>query len=493
MTSHGIYLALAFLFPFLLTYVIAAKSDYARLIVYLNLMTVLLDVANLGLGRGLQQMAIQLPLFQAIRALRRPLQGALAVFGLISLALTATLTLAMLTRPVWFEGNGWIVFWLWLAVELGLFRLLISSLLYGLQQYGWFIALDISWAALRLAVVPALWWAAGLEGALAAQGLLWAMGIVPGLFILGRHGLRPALGSWRKAFSSLRYYLRLGLWMHLTSLSAGLVRPLAVLTLAWMVGGDHPALASAHLAFSLFLVSTILLDSLFMGLYPEKARAGVEGRHGELSVWAGEEARSLGFLLWPVAFAVAWLTTPMVRVLRPEYHDLGLWLAPIVLAMPARAMAAPLIVAQQAGHRALTGAAYQLLRLALDLLGLGVSMIGWNGSSAAPAWGIMAGEWTATILLIITLPMLSKHRAGWPIRLSRDSLSSLGMILIVALWTIILWIITGGRAGWTAWLIMSLGWFALVPLTPLVHWKGVMHTFTPRRVPAAEVGEKLSE
>ena len=76
LSAHSLYLALVFLFPFLLTYVIKEKSDYARLIVFINLTAALLDAVNLGLGRGLQQLAVQTSVEQAIGALAKPLRAA---------------------------------------------------------------------------------------------------------------------------------------------------------------------------------------------------------------------------------------------------------------------------------------------------------------------------------------------------------------------------------------------------------------------------------
>lgn len=481
LAGNGLYLCLIFLFPFLLTYAIVSKSEFARFVFYLNITAMLIDGMSLGVYRGIQQLTIQTPEGRLRRVLSRPLQATVGLLGAILVALTAGMLYAFAAYPGWFENSFWIAFWIWLTVALGVCRLCVSGLLYGLRRYGWFIVLDLSWAALRIPVVVLLWWTWGLTGALAGQAFLWGFTLVLGLFILVRDGIRLKWGPWGKAFGSIRYFLRFGLWLHLTTLAGTLIRPLAIFLLAIMVGRDNPAITFTHLSLSLFLVVAILLDALFMALYPEKARAGVEGRRGELAAWANEEARSLGFLSWPLAVAVAWLMPLAVRILRPEYHDLSLWLAPIIMAAPARAMAAPLIYALQASHRAKSGAAFQAMRLVIDLAGLGLSLIWWHGQGATPAWGILAGEWVSTVLLFLIQQRGEAGQGTLRSTLRSGTIASLGLMGVILIWSEALRLIDGGRTGWKALALMSAGWYLILPLTGLVHWRGILRTFNPKR------------
>jgi hypothetical protein len=299
----------------------------------------------------------------------------------------------------------------------------------------------------------------------------------------------------------------------------------------------------AHLSISVLTAAAILLDSLFMSLYPEKARAGVEGRRGELARWAGEEARALGFLLWPLAAAAAWLMWIPVRLLPPDFHDLALWLVPIALALPARAMAAPLITALQAGHRPARGAFYQVLRLATDVLGIFLSLAFWKDAPAAPAWGILAGEWAATALLLVLHQMEECGKRGArnaergegecgitgsadalvrpaqrPEDVSRQIKSIPGMadrllaalrqpallkagalLAAIAAWMGEIAAIeathpAGSLGRWGIWLATAAVWYGLLPLTGIAGWRGVRMTFTPQRAEKnAECGMRNAE
>jgi O-antigen/teichoic acid export membrane protein len=340
---------------------------------------------------------------------------------------------------------------------------------------------------------------------LAGSALLWAAALAASVAVVAAAGVRPAWGPWRRAVGELAYFLRLGFWMHLTWLAPTLARPAAVLLLAWRLGRSQAPVGLAHLSISVLTAAAILLDSLFMSLYPEKARAGVEGRKGELARWAGEEARALGFLLWPLAAASAWLMWIPVRLLPPDYHDLALWLAPIALSLPARAMAAPLITALQAGHRPARGAFYQLLRLATDVLGIFLSLAFWKDVPAAPAWGILAGEWAATGLLFVLQQVeecgmrnaecgiKEKWREGeggvsrFLAALRKPALLRAGALLaLVAAWMGEIAALgpdhpAQGLAKWGYWLATAAAWYLLIPLAGIVDWQSVKMTFTPQR------------
>lgn len=481
--GHSIYLCLVLVFPFILTYAIESENDYARLAVYLNLLVILFEFSNLGLSRGLQQLAIQSPLDDLKKRLALPLQAAIGLIATVSAILVSLTLLTYTLCPQVFEHNPWIAFWFWLAVELGLTRLCVSGLLYGTRRYGWYIALDIGWAALRIAIVPALWLMAGMSGALAGLGLIWLLTMLPGAWLLWRMGYRPARGRWTEAFGKLQYYLRLGFWMHLSSQMGNLVRPAVVLLLALVIGRDHPDTGYAHLALSLFIPAAVLLDSLFMSLYPEKARLGVQGHGATLRRWAFEESLALGFLLWPPAVAALMLAEPAVtHLLKPGYHDLTGWIGPIVLALPARAMATPLIVALQANHRPLNGAAFQGMRLVLDLtcLWLVVALLPRLGPNGA-AWGIFAGEWLATLIIIkmYAAPPARKNPLEEPSRLS--AWPSLILIALMAVWGLGQMNAPAVASKWLVWLGLSAIWFGVMPLTPLASWRHVRELFHPAK------------
>jgi hypothetical protein len=472
LTGHGSYLALVFCFPFVMTYMMT-PGEFARLMVYVNVVTLLFDGFNFGLARGLQQLAIQTPERRLARALARPLQGAVGMMAFVSLALAALVALAALLRPQWIEHDLWIAFWIWAAVEIGLVRLCISALTYGLRRYGTYIFMDQAWALMRLAFVPLLWWWAGVPGALAALALVWLASALPGLRVLARSSLRPARGSWSAAFGSLQYYLRLGFWMHATSMAGSLVRPASVLLLAAALGRDHPSIGFLHLSLSCFVVGMVMLDSLFLSLYPEKAQAGLAGRRRDLIRWAARESCVLAYLLVPLVWALAWSMPGIVRVLKPDYRDLAAWMTPILLALPARAMAAPLITALQAGHRASLGAAFQFMRLAFDLVGLGAGMMLDHASGSGPVWGILAGEWAATALLVAIHDPGPAHSEA-----RRAAASMLIMLTLVGLWSGALALACGGAAHWNLWLAFAAGWYFLLPWTPLVSARAVIELFT---------------
>lgn len=491
LAGHATYIGLVFIFPFAMTYAMP-KSEFSRYTVYINWMNILVDGGTLGLGRALQQLAIQTPEEELRSRLRLPLQGALAALLALLGAMTAGFALAGTWRMDWFEGQPAIAFWLWMASALGLARLCFSFLLYGIRRFKWYIGIDVAWAVARLLVIPAGWRMAGVAGTLAGNALLYAAGLAVSIAVVAHSGVRPAWGPLREAWRAIKYFLKLGFWMHVIWIAPSLARPAAVLLLAWMLGRESAAVGMAHLSISLLAVAALLLESLFLSLYPEKARAGVEGRKGELAAWANEEARALGFLLWPLMVAAAWLAWIPVRLLPAEYHDLALWLGPVALALPARAMAAPLITALQAGHRPAVGAFYQGLRLVLDLFGIMIAMILWRGPGAPAAWGILAGEWAATAALFV-IQRRREGRArgeGWRKALIHpETVKAWGLIAIMAGWAAALeWMAGGGFAeagldwrNWAAWLAMTAVWAAALPQLGLTRWRNVRMTFTPQR------------
>jgi hypothetical protein len=397
--SNGLYLILVSIFPFLLPYVLHDEAAFSRLMVFINALLLLQEGLNLGLGRGLGQLAIQTPSADLNQTLRAPLAGAIAVLLAQCIIATALLATAWLLRPGWFDNSMIIALWLWLATLFGIARYATQSLLYGTQRFGWFVGLDLAWAAARLMLVPCGWWLGGVPGALGAIAMLFIGTTLPGFALLGARGIRPAGSLWN-GLAALRYYWRFGFWLQLTTLAGTTLRPAVVLVLAALLGKSHAAPGFAHLALSLFILVTVSMDALFMGLYPEKAAAGRAGNARLLRTHADREARALAYLLTPLAWLAAALAPWAALWLPLKFHPVGGWLFVIAFALPARGMAQAFIIAMQAGHQPRRGAQWQWLRLACVLLMLMVCYLLLPAYPLAPMWGVVVGEWLVTLLLL---------------------------------------------------------------------------------------------
>ena len=98
-----------------------------------------------------------------------------------------------------------------------------------------------------------------------------------------------------------------------------------------------------------------------------------------------------------------------------------------------------------------------------------------NGLVDPRKW--LDAEWRdiARSLGVVPTGMRGMHRKGY-------EWTQAALMAALRVWA-------GPGAHWKVWALASALWYLLLPLTPLVGWRGVLHTFTPHRPAGPAVAE----